>query len=371
MAQYNLYVYDRSSFVQNGQWSGLFQNLPETNLGKEGQSFSTTGALSGVSAIIEDNNGSLHDDTGGLTGQSQTLAQPLTINGTTYPAGTRIEMGFVANVENSAGELGRFYSIKVGNDIVGLAVASPETYPLTVGGRSLETGLDPNDTYTVISANNGNRGGTTTAYTSFVCFARGTLIETTAGAVPIEELSTGDFVVTKDKGAQPIKWIGSKKISAKELEDNEKIRPIRINRHALGADIPSSDLIVSPQHRVLVRSKIAQKMFGADEILVAAKQLCQMDGINIAYDLYELEYFHFMFDHHEVVISNGAETESLYTGPEAIKSVGPQAAEEIFALFPQLKNLDYTPSAARVLASGRMGRKLAVRHQQNQKPLVS
>lgn len=208
-------------------------------------------------------------------------------------------------------------------------------------------------------------------YLNVLCFARGTMIETDRGAVAIENLAEGDLVLTRDNGMQPIRWINSQIMSAERLSSDEKLRPIRIRRHALGTNIPSADLVVSPQHRVLVRSKIAQKMFGTDEILVAAKQLCQIDGIDIAHDLKEVEYFHFLFDQHEVVVSNGAETESLYTGPEALKSVGRAALEEIFAIFPELAERDYTPVAARKLATGRMGRKLAIRHKQNAKALVS
>ena len=92
--------------------------------------------------------------------------------------------------------------------------------------------------------------------------------------------------------------------------------------------------------------------------------------LDVAEDLAEVEYFHLLFDRHEVVISNGAATESLYTGPEALKSVGPAARAEILALFPELATRDYTPPAGRTLASGRMARKLAVRHAQNGMPLV-
>ncbi len=204
----------------------------------------------------------------------------------------------------------------------------------------------------------------------FPCFARGTLIETDRGAVAIEELTEGDLVMTRDNGLQPIRWIGNRALSAEVLFANDKLRPIRIRAGALGRGLPTSDLLVSPQHRVLVRSHIAQKMFGAPEVLVAAKQLCQIDGIDIAYDMASVEYFHMLFDRHEVVISNGAETESLFTGPEALKAVGPAAAEEIFAIFPELRDRDYTPVAARPLVSGRMGRKLAVRHAQNGKMLI-
>ncbi|MFC3168046.1 Hint domain-containing protein [Paracoccus fontiphilus] len=182
-----------------------------------------------------------------------------------------------------------------------------------------------------------------------LCFGRGTLIETDRGRVAVEDLRVGDMVVTRDNGLQPI----------------------RIRAGALGANSPSADLIVSPQHRVLVRSKVAVKMFGADEILVAAKQLLNLDGIDIAEDLAEVEYFHFMFDDHQVVLSNGAETESLFTGPEALKSVGHAARREILDLFPDLAELDYEPVPARMIPSGRKARKLVMRHLQNGRVLVS
>ena len=84
-----------------------------------------------------------------------------------------------------------------------------------------------------------------------------------------------------------------------------------------------------------------------------------------------MTYVHFLFDDHQIVISNGAETESLYTGAEALRSVGEAAREEILALFPELRTRAEAPAGARVLASGRMGRKLAVRHAENGKSLVS
>lgn len=203
---------------------------------------------------------------------------------------------------------------------------------------------------------------------AIICFARGTVIATDRGLIAVEDLLAGDLVQTRDNGLQVIRWIGCSRL--RHLTRVPHLAPIRIKAGALGDNVPSADLLVSPQHRVLVRSNIAQKMFGTDEVLVAAKQLLQIDGIDIADDLAEVEYFHILFDQHEIVFSNGAETESLYTGPMALAGVGSAALEEIFAIFPELRDRDYTPEPARVLASGRMGRKLAVRHNQNGKPLV-
>ena len=202
------------------------------------------------------------------------------------------------------------------------------------------------------------------------CFLRGTMIETPQGPVAIEDLRVGAEVLTRDHGPQVLRWIGSVRLHPGLLAAVPQLRPIRIAAGALGKGVPSADLTVSPQHRVLVRSAIAQRMFGAPEVLVAAKQLVLLPGIDIAPDAGEVEYFHMLFDRHEIVISNGAETESLHTGPEALKSVGAAAAAEIFALFPELRE-DGARVPARVLTSGRRGRKLAMRHLQHGRPLLT
>lgn len=204
-----------------------------------------------------------------------------------------------------------------------------------------------------------------------VCFARGTMLQTDTGPRPIEELKAGDMVQTKDRGLQPISWIGSRAISARQLQASPHLRPICIAKGALGDGVPSADLVVSPQHRVLVRSKIAQKMFGTQEVLVAAKQLLQVNGVDIM-DVSDagVEYYHVLFAQHEIVLSNGAETESLYTGAEALKTISKSARAEIFNLFPELQDADYQAIGARALVSGRKGRALATRHAKHNRYLV-
>ncbi|WP_312525811.1 Hint domain-containing protein [Paracoccus sp. (in: a-proteobacteria)] len=203
------------------------------------------------------------------------------------------------------------------------------------------------------------------------CFARGTLLEGENGAmVAIEDLRVGDWVRTKDNGLQQIQWIGSRKLSTLDLINFPEHRPIKISAGALGANSPRQDLTVSPQHRILVRSTIAQKLFGAAEVLVAAKQLLVLEGVDIVAGVDGVEYFHVLFDRHEIVCSNGAETESLFTGPEALKGVGKSAAQEIFALFPDLRNDGHLTLPARPLLTGTPARQLAARHQQSGRALV-
>lgn len=219
--------------------------------------------------------------------------------------------------------------------------------------------LNPTD----ISAN--APGGIVSSGTFTTCFSAGTLIATPEGEVAVETLAVGDLVLTLDHGAQPIRWIGGAEI---DLIKTPNMRPIRIRAGALGEALPFTDLLVSPQHRVLVRSKIAQRMFDTDEVLVAAKQLLALDVIELVENMVRIAYYHFLFDRHQVVFSNGAQTESLFTGPEALKSVGRAARDEIFALFPELANVELHP--ARVVVPGRKARRLASRHAKHKHPLA-
>lgn len=205
----------------------------------------------------------------------------------------------------------------------------------------------------------------------FVCFAASTLIRTEHGDTPVEHLKTGDLVATKDNGFQPIRWIGCKHLSATQLGRHTHLRPVRIRAGALGENSPLQDLSVSPQHRILVQSKIASRMFDSCEVLVAAKHLCALEGIASNSEAKGVTYYHLLFDQHEIVTSNGAETESLYTGPEALKSISPSARLEVFGLFPELNDMSYLPKPCRKLINGHAGRQLVARHKKNFTPMRS
>lgn len=199
------------------------------------------------------------------------------------------------------------------------------------------------------------------------------MIETDRGPVAIEELERGDRIETLDNGFQSIRWIGSRRIHVEELAANPKLRPIRIQAGALGQGLPLADVLVSPQHRVLVSSRIAERMFGAREVLVPARQLVQIEGINVAEDVGFVEYFHFLFDRHQIVFADGAAMESLFTGIEALKAVSPEARREIFDILPELVHLnaEALPEPARPIREGRIARKMVSRHVQNRVALVS
>ena len=206
-------------------------------------------------------------------------------------------------------------------------------------------------------------------YLSGMCFAAGSLIETANGSRPVETLRLGDLILTRDHGLRPLSWIGGRKVSARLLDVAPNLRPVTIRKGALGPGLPAQDLVLSPQHRVLMTSTIAERIAGTSETLIAVKHLCGMPGIAASPTPKGIDYHHLLFDRHELVLSNGCWTESLFTGPQAMRSMGPSARREIALLFPQLlAGTGFAP--ARPFLSGRDGRELARRHLKNAKPLL-
>ena len=172
---------------------------------------------------------------------------------------------------------------------------------------------------------------------NIICFARGTHILTGLGERRIETLKAGDQILTHDNGLQQIRWIGSRRVRA-----NGNLAPIVIRKGVLGN---RRDLIVSPQHRMLLRGPQAELLFGEREILIPAKHLLNWDGVYRA-EGGEVEYFHLLFDAHQVVWAEGALAESLHPGDMAMDAVSEATREEFLTLFPELRETTVAYGAA-------------------------
>lgn len=203
------------------------------------------------------------------------------------------------------------------------------------------------------------------------CFVEGAQIKTADGEVAVEDLKIGDLVQTLDHGLQPLRWVGRRHLDARELAENDKLRPIRISKTVVGAGNGVHDLVVSPQHRILIASKVAERMFGSTEVLVSAKHLLAIEGVDIAYDLEEVTYFHILFDHHEIVYASGIPSESLYLGQQVQLSLTSDGWEEIMILFPEVASPNFVPTSCRPIIAGKQAKKLGLRHEKNSMPLLN
>ncbi|MDA8746935.1 Hint domain-containing protein [Litoreibacter sp.] len=210
---------------------------------------------------------------------------------------------------------------------------------------------------------------------SFVaCFSTGTRIRTQQGIVRVENLSIGDQVETLDNGFQKVRWVGRRRFSAPHLEAHPNLRAIYIDAGALGDECPSHDLVVSPQHRVLLRSKITQRMTDEHEILVPAIKLVGFPGIQQLTCELGIQYHHFACSSHELIWANGLLAETLYMGPQMKQALTRSARNELEAIMPRAFKAAPTgnsPPIRPIIVGNGVLKNMLARHIKNDVHLVS
>lgn len=170
-----------------------------------------------------------------------------------------------------------------------------------------------------------------------ICFTPGTRILTPDGVRCIEDMREGDLVQTKDNGAQPIQWMGQRRMSGARLFAMPKLRPIRIRAGVFGMDEPDRDLLVSPEHRMLIKGEIARALFNAPEVLVAARDLIDHDRVSVDLSVREVTYVHMLLPQHEIVFANGVETESFHPANAALSTLDPIDRARLSRMLPRVE----------------------------------
>ncbi|MCE8511644.1 Hint domain-containing protein [Ruegeria pomeroyi] len=195
---------------------------------------------------------------------------------------------------------------------------------------SLEAGIIQSLTLDGLTGGGANFSGLTANRQDWqlvTCFTPGTMIETPKGPRLIEELQAGDKIRTLDNGNQPLRWIGRTTVRA-----TGAFAPVLI---CAGALDNRRDLIVSPQHRMLIQGWRAELVTGHSQALVAAKHLVNNRDIRFAPGS-EVTYIHLLFDRHEIIWAEGCPTESFHPGQMGWTGLEKEARDEILALFPEL-----------------------------------
>jgi hypothetical protein len=125
----------------------------------------------------------------------------------------------------------------------------------------------------------------------------------------------------RDSGAQDIQWIGARRMTGARLFAMPELRPIRIRAGAFNTDQPDQELLVSPNHRMLVKGAIARDLFNTPEVLVAAKDLVNGSSVVLDTQVKQVTYIHLMLPSHQIVLANGVETESFHPASTALSTI--------------------------------------------------
>jgi hypothetical protein len=242
-------------------------------------------------------------------------------------------------------------------------VPSTGVFTFTINRAAvIASGNDVVINFTITGVSGGNSDTDNVRINILICVARGTLIATPRGLIPVEDLEVGDLVLTLDGRAETIRWIGARHVTAGQLRRDPSLRPVRISAGAYGPDQPSRDLTVSPQHRILLSGWRAELLFGEDTVLAPAKGLLDDHSVRIVGEAEDVEYFHLLFDRHEIILTEGLPTESFYPGAYSVEELDAAARDELLRLFPELDQDDrplhpagpgLRPWEARLLAARR------------------
>lgn len=127
--------------------------------------------------------------------------------------------------------------------------------------------------------------------------ARGTVILTLDGELPIEHLTPGDRVITRDSGTAILR-------SVKTTE--ALVAPIHIRAGSLGHTRPDTDMIVAPDARVHVRDWRAQAIFGQPRATVEARRLVDREFVT-ELPPRRMTTYSLVFDRAHIVYADGLE----------------------------------------------------------------
>lgn len=139
---------------------------------------------------------------------------------------------------------------------------------------------------------------------------------------------------TKTSGAKAVRWFGSTILSKAALKQYPNYLPIKFAANALGREHP--EFSVSPQHKVFHQINSAAHP-DLDEVLIPAKHLVNGTSVVVDSNCKRVEYFHMMFDEHQLVFADGVWSESFFPGSYAISALDKNTRHEIEFLFPDLQ----------------------------------
>ena len=172
---------------------------------------------------------------------------------------------------------------------------------------------------------------------AFSGFAHGTLIKTSQGMVAVEDLQPGHELVTAERGAMPLLWVGSMVLVPTHQDPaSNHPRLTRIMADSLGPARPSVDLMAGPGARIMTRNAELPCNSGADQVLTPACKL--VDGVNII-DISPprpVSVYHLCLHRHATITVAGLQAETYHPGPGFEREMGPNMLQLFLSFFPHI-----------------------------------
>jgi Hint domain-containing protein len=198
--------------------------------------------------------------------------------------------------------------------------------------------------------NGGNGNLTITNGETSLCFMAGTLIRTPDGDVAVETLKRGDRVLTQDGRIATVDWLGIQTISMR-FADKLRVQPIRIRAGAIAENVPSRDLLVSPDHAILVEGALIQA--GA---LVNGTSIVRETNVPMTF-----KYYHVEVEDHSLILAENTPAETFVDNVERLafdnwaehEALYPDGKPITELPYPRAKSQRQVPVSTRVMLAAR------------------
>ncbi|RRH75824.1 hypothetical protein EG244_07825 [Falsigemmobacter faecalis] len=169
-------------------------------------------------------------------------------------------------------------------------------------------------------------------------FHRGTRVMRADGtAVTVESLRPGERLLTRDHGAQPLRWIGTTTLRARG-----SFAPVVVPAGTLGND---GELVVGPHQRLFIYQRDRLPGQRKSELLVQARHLVDDEKVYIREGGYA-EYFSLVFDRHEIIYAEGIPVESLMVNDATLAAMPAPLRAEVETHLPGLTQEPHFGEAA-------------------------
>ncbi len=153
-------------------------------------------------------------------------------------------------------------------------------------------------------------------------------IKTLLGEKRLGDLTPGDLVLTRDNGFQPVRWVGRCKAGPGSRA------MVVLKADALGPGLPSRDLILSEDQRLLTSGGVLRELFSKAEMLIPTRALRQLSAL--CHERVDADVWHVLMQRHEVILANDVWTESFQPNRQFFDTAEEKVRRQLERFCPKL-----------------------------------
>ena len=167
--------------------------------------------------------------------------------------------------------------------------------------------------------------------------AEGANLRTPCGLRRIEIVRPGDLIVTRTNGLQPVQMVWTRRVTREHMNISSDYAPIRLKPRAVGPMMPQKDLLVAPDHRLLIPGFRLAGVPDDTSMLTEARKIAgSSDAVYADTSLDSVTYYQLVFDQHQVLAANGLPVESFLPDAAAIQALGGEMRDALEERYPEL-----------------------------------